>query len=81
MANFFTRHEREKCKSNFYEGRVKMQICYVVLLVNPTNQGAIRLYEKIGYYVDKSHYAPNSEVEIIMRHPDRRLQKIHSQCL
>jgi ribosomal protein S18 acetylase RimI-like enzyme len=38
----------------------------IVLFVNPTNTHAIRLYEKMGYYVDKSHYAPNGS-ELLMR--------------
>lgn len=38
----------------------------IVLFVDPTNQSAIRLYERMGYSVDKSHYAPNG-AEIMMR--------------
>ena len=38
----------------------------IVLFVDPNNQSAIRLYERMGYSIDKSHYAPNG-AEIMMR--------------
>jgi len=38
----------------------------IILFVYPNNSTAIRLYQRMGYNVDKSHYAPNG-AELMMR--------------
>lgn len=38
----------------------------IILFVDPNNSTAIRLYQRMGYNVDKSHYAPNG-AELMMR--------------